>query len=251
MMRYALISDIHGNLPALEAVLHEIGRREAISQTWHLGDLVGYAPWPNEVVALLRDRDIGGIAGNYDSTVATGYQHCGCRYKDARQEALAHASYEWTIAHTSAATKAQLGALPFRLDIRPLGGHIPGPTLILVHGTPTLNTLYWTEDRPDSFCTKMAEAAGARAGDVIAFGHTHVPWHRDVAGVHFVNTGSVGRPKDGDWRAGYVVLDIGTGSVGVEFARVAYDVEAAAAAILTSELPREFADFLRTGGRPG
>jgi predicted phosphodiesterase len=250
-VRYALISDIHGNLPALEAVLHDIGRREAIRRTWHLGDLVGYAPWPNEVVALLRDRDIGGVAGNYDSTVATGYKHCGCRYEDARQEALAHASYEWTTAHTSEATKAQLGALPFRLDIRPLGGHVPGPTLILVHGTPTLNTLYWTEDRPDSFCTKMAEAAGARAGDVVAFGHTHMPWHREVAGVHFINTGSVGRPKDGDWRAGYVVLDIGTGPVGVEFVRVTYNVEAAAVAIVTSELPRELADFLRTGGRAG
>jgi predicted phosphodiesterase len=249
-MRYALISDVHGNLPALEAVLHDIVERgAAVSQTWHLGDLVGYGPWPNEVVALLRERGIDGISGNYDSTVAANYKHCGCRYEDARQEALAHQSYEWTKAHTSDATKRQLADLPFRLDIRPLGGHQPGPTVILVHGTPTLNTLYWTEDRPDSFCTRMAEAAGARGGDVIAFGHTHKPWHREVGGVHFVNTGSVGRPKDGDWRAGYVLLDVGAGAVGVEFVRMEYDIEKVVRGIVDSELPDAFADFLRTGGR--
>jgi predicted phosphodiesterase len=254
-MRYALMSDIHGNLPALEAVLANIATRGAVidhtwHRTWHLGDLVGYGPWPNEVVALLQARGIGGVSGNYDSTVATNYKHCGCRYEDARQEALAHASYEWTKAHTSDLTKAQLSALPFRVDIRPLGGHLPGPTVILVHGTPTLNTLYWTEERPQSFCLMMARAAGARAGDVIALGHTHKPWHREIEGMHFVNTGSVGRPKDGDWRAGYVLLDIGPGVAGVEFVRVEYDVARAARGILASALPNEFADFLRTGGPP-
>lgn len=249
-MKIALLSDIHANLPALEAVLADIERREHVSATYHLGDLVGYAPWPNETVALLRERGIQGIAGNYDSTVATGYKHCGCRYEDPRQEELSHLSYAWTREHTSAATRRFLGALPFRLDVRPLGGHITGPTLILVHGNPTLNTFYWTEDRPDSFCAKMAEAAGARAGDVVAFGHTHLAYHREVGGVHFVNTGSVGRPKDGDWRAGYVVVDFGEGGPLVEFVRVEYDVKRAAEAIRRSELPAEFADFLEAGGKP-
>ena len=249
-MRYALISDIHANLPALEAVLADVATRGDVDVTYHLGDLVGYAPWPNETVALLRERGIAGVAGNYDSTTATDYRHCGCRYEDPRQEELSHISYDWTRRHCSAETKRLLGALPFRIDVRPRGGHLAGPTLILVHGTPTLNTLYWTEDRPDSFCLKMAQAAGARAGDVIAFGHTHRPWHREVEGIHFVNTGSVGRPKDGDWRAGYVLLDIGDRDTRVEFARVEYDVERAARAIIASELPNEFANYLRTGGQP-
>ena len=85
---------------------------------------------------------------------------------------------------------------------------------------------------------------------MIAFGHTHRPWHREVGGIHFVNTGSVGRPKDGDWRAGYVLLDVGDGPVQVEFVRVEYDVGAAMRAIRASDLPDEFAEFLRTGGRP-
>lgn len=247
-MRIALISDIHANLPALEAVLQEIGRRE-ISSVYHLGDLVGYAPWPNEVVARLRDAGISGIAGNYDSTVATDYKHCGCKYEDPRQEELSHISYAWTRAHVSPETKAFLGQLPFRLDVRPLGGHVAGPTLILVHGTPVNNVTYWTEDRPDSFCAKMGLAAGARAGDLIAFGHTHKPWHRLVDGVHFVNTGSVGRPKDGDWRAGYVVIDVHvSGSMTIEFARVPYDIDAAAGAIGPAGLPNDFAEYLRSGG---
>ena len=246
-MRLALISDIHANLPALEAVLGDIERR-GVDATYHIGDLVGYAPWPNEVVVKLRQLEIEGVAGNYDSTVATDYKHCGCKYEDPHQEELTHLSYQWTRENVSPETRAFLGALPFRLDVRPNGGHASGPTLILVHGTPTLNTLYWTEDRPDSFCTQMAKLAGARAGDVIAFGHTHKPWHREVEGVHFVNTGSVGRPKDGDPRAGYVALTLGEGAPAVEFVRVEYEVERAMRGIRSSTLPDEFAEYLRTGG---
>ncbi|HWK88485.1 MAG TPA: metallophosphoesterase family protein, partial [Longimicrobium sp.] len=184
-------------------------------------------------------------------TVAADYKHCGCRYEDPRQEELSHLSYAWTRAHVGAETKAYLGALPFRLDVRPLGGHVPGPRVILVHGTPTLNTLYWTQDRQDAFCLQMAAHAGAAAGDVICFGHTHLPWHREVEGIHFVNTGSAGRPKDGDWRAGYVVLSVDGPSVDVDFIRVEYDLERAMEGIRASDLPDEFAEYLRTGGPGG
>jgi predicted phosphodiesterase len=249
-VRYALISDIHANLPALEAVLDHISQQPGVTATYHLGDLVGYAPWPDETVGLLRERNIPGVAGNYDSTVATDYKHCGCRYEDPRQEELSHLSYNWTRQHVSKATKDFLGALPFRIDLLPKGGHTAGPRVVLVHGTPTLNTLYWTEDRPEDFCLKMASHAGARAGDVIAFGHTHPPWRREVAGIHFLNTGSVGRPKDGDWRAGYVLLQVGDGPVEPEFIRVSYDLERAMKGIRASDLPDDFAEYLGTGGQP-
>lgn len=249
-MRYALISDIHANLPALEAVLDHIADRPEIDATFHLGDLVGYAPWPNETVALLKESRIEGIAGNYDSTTATDYKHCGCKYEDPHQAELAHLSYEWTRQHCSPDTKRFLGRLPFRLDLRPNGGHQSGPAVILVHGTPTLNTLYWTEDRSDAFCLKMAEKARARSGDVLCFGHTHKPWERKIEGIHFVNTGSVGRPKDRDPRAGYVVLEMGESGPIVEFVRVEYDLDEAMRGILASDLPDEFAEYLATGGMP-
>lgn len=247
-MKTALLSDVHGNLPALEAVLAHLDGRRDLDAIYHLGDLVGYAPWPNEVVALLRDRAIPGVAGNYDSTTATDYEHCGCRYEDPHQEALSHESYDWTRAHVTSATKRFLGALPFRIDHRPLGGHTSGPRLIMVHGNPVLNTVYWTEDRSDAFCAKMAAQLGAREGDVVAFGHTHRPWHRAVEGVHFVNTGSVGRPKDGDPRAGYVVVDMDGESVAVDFVRLDYDIERAAAGVRDSDLPNDFAEHLEQGG---
>jgi predicted phosphodiesterase len=246
-MRFALISDVHANLPALEAVLGDIDARP-FDAIYHLGDLVGYAPWPNEVVELVASRGIPGVAGNYDSTVATSYKHCGCRYEDPLQEALSHVSYAWTLAQVTPETRRYLAALPFRLDVRAGGGHQAGEQLILVHGTPTLNTVYWTEERPAEFSLDMARRVGARAGDVIAFGHTHRPWHRVIEGIHFVNTGSVGRPKDGDWRASYAAVTLGAGSVEVEVLRVEYDLERAARAIRDSELPDEFAQILATGG---
>jgi predicted phosphodiesterase len=290
MTRYALISDIHANLPALEAVLADIDARGDVDAVYHLGDLVGYAPWPNEVVELLDSRAIAGVAGNYDSTTATAYEHCGCRYEDPRQEELSHLSYAWTLEHVTPVTRRRLGALPFRIDLRPRGGHTAGPRIILIHGNPVLNTVYWTADRSDAFCLEMAAKLGARAGDVVAFGHTHVPWHRVIDGIDFVNTGSVGRPKDGDWRAGYVLVGDGADSSGaladagrarardikgefgtdikgdegdggdggdgdrsgwvIEGVRVEYDLARAAEAIRASELPDDFADFLENGGCP-
>ena len=140
-VRLALISDIHANVQALDAVLADIDARGDADAIYHLGDLVGYSSSPNEVIARLRDRGIGGIAGNYDSTVAAGYTHCGCRSETPRQEELAHVSYEYTRRTVTADTKRFLAGLPFSLDLRPLGGHAAGPTVVLVHGTPTLNTL--------------------------------------------------------------------------------------------------------------
>ena len=250
-MKVALISDIHANLPALEAVLADIDRRSDVEAIYHLGDLVGYAPWPNETVSLIRSRAIPGVAGNYDSTTGTDYKHCGCKYENPRQEELSHVSYGWTLAHVTPETKRFLAGLPFRLDLWPFGGHLTGkPRVTLVHGSPTSNTLYWTEDRPNSFCEQMAAIAGMKAGDVIAFGHTHRPWSRESSGMLFLNTGSVGKPKDGDWRAGYVILDVDEASARPELVRVEYDVQRAMKGIRRSELPDEFAEDLRTGGSP-
>ncbi len=188
------------------------------------------------------------MAGNYDSTVATDHPHCGCKYEDPVQEALSHRSYDWTRAHVSPATPRVLAGLPFRLDLRPLGGHKAGPRVVLVHGTLTLNTVYWTADRSDDFCLEMAGHAALGPGDVIAFGHAHKPWHREIGGIHFVNTGSVGRPKDGDWRAGYTLHTVEPGAITAEHRRVEYALARAIDGIRASELPGEFADQLRTGG---
>jgi predicted phosphodiesterase len=247
-MKYALLSDIHANLPALEVVLRDVERQQ-VDAIYHLGDLTGYAPWPNEVVSLLRQRGIPGIAGNYDSTVATDYKHCGCRADSPREEELSHISYEWTRQRVTPATKSYLASLPFRIDIRPLGGHVSGPSIVLIHGNQALNTVYVTEDRSDDFLAKMAAGIGANAGDMICFGHTHKPWQRAVGSVQFVNAGSVGRPKDGDSRACYVIVSANGTQLSTEFVRVEYDTELVAREIINSGLPAEFADVIRSGGR--
>ena len=247
-MRYALISDIHGNLPALDAALRDIAQRGDVDATYHLGDLVGYGPWPNEVVERIVAEGIAGVSGNYDSTVATRYAHCGCRVEGPREEALAHASFSWTVEAVTARTRAALRALPFRLDLRPRGSHVAGPTVTLLHATPVTSLVYVTADRSDDFLRQLGSQVSARAGDVVCFGHTHKPWVRVVDQVTFVNTGSVGRPKDGDPRGSYILLDVGGPEVQVEIARVAYDVEAVARGLQAAGLPEEFAAFLRAGG---
>jgi predicted phosphodiesterase len=143
-----------------------------------------------------------------------------------------------------------LAALPFRMDLRPLGSHIAaGPTVVLVHGTPLVNTQYWYETRDDLFCAHMSQRAGLKRGDALAFGHTHQLWHHAIDGVHYVNAGTAGRPKDGDPRVSYALLDVAAdGEITTEFVRVEYDVERAARAIRGSALPDEFAEFLETGG---
>lgn len=249
-MRLALISDIHANLHALSAVFGDIAFRGLEADTYHLGDLVGYGPHPDETVEMISGRGITGVAGNYDSTVAHGNEHCGCKYEDAEQARLAQESYEWTLSNTAQRTKDRLGRLPFRIDVQPSGGHRPGPRVILVHGTPTLNTVYWHEHRSDDFCLKMAAVAGARSGDVIAFGHTHIPWFRVVEGIGFVNAGSVGRPKDGNPGACYALVDLSGDAPAVDFIRVDYDLAAAAREIRESSLPDFFADYLEAGGAP-
>lgn len=246
-MQIALLSDVHANLHALDAVLADISARPNIVASYHLGDLVGYHAHPNEVIERLAEHAITGVSGNYDSTVAHRYKHCGCRADTPEQEALAHESFAWTLAHVSEASRRALAALPFRLALKPLGGHAGGPTLHLMHATPVNNLVYVTEDRTDDFLRRMGEQTGAQSGDLVAFGHTHKPWQRLVDGVRYVNTGSVGRPKDGDPRAGWVLLQFGETGVRATQQRVSYDVEGACAAIKSAGLPDAFADTLRTG----
>ena len=247
-MRLAFISDIHGNLPALEAALREIAARN-VEATYHLGDLVGYGPWPNEVIDRIRAAGIAGVSGNYDTTVALGHPSCGCQHHDPRHKALSAESYAWTRAHVTAANRRYLAGLPFRLDLRPRGGHRAGPGVILVHGAATLNTVYWREDRSDRFCRKMIARLGAREGDAVLFGHTHEPWTRVVDGRTLVNTGSVGRPKDGDPRGSYALMDVGPDGIGISFPRAGYDLARTTAAIAAAGLPPELGTILRTGGR--
>jgi putative phosphoesterase len=237
-MRMAIFSDIHGNMPALEAVLSDIANQKPDAR-YCLGDLVGYASFPNEVTERIRDENISTVMGNYDDGVGYDRDECGCAYREERERELGDQSLAWTKAHTTAENKAFLrGLLP---EIRFEDG---GKRVLLVHGSPRKMNEYLFEDRALSSFQRLAASSNA---DIIVFGHTHKPYVKNVDGVLFVNVGSVGKPKDGDWRAGYAVLDVSGGPT-VDFRRVEYDVKKAANAIRRTELPDEFAVDIETGG---
>lgn len=237
-MRIGIISDIHGNLAALEAVLEDLRGRD-IDELYCLGDLVGYAPFPDEVTDRIRREGIRTVLGNYDDGVGFDRADCGCAYRDPVERAIGEQSLEWTKAHVSAGYKAFLRSLEqeIRLDVN-------GRRLLLVHGSPRSRNEYLFEDRPASSFQRIARDARA---DIIVFGHTHRPYVKQVGQVLFVNAGSVGKPKDGDWRACYVVLEPAAPGP-VQFVRVPYDVRSVAAAIRHSDLPDALAAALESGG---
>lgn len=233
--RVAIFSDVHANLPALEAVLDEIDAA-GITAILCGGDLVGYGPHPNEVCTLIQQRAIPTIYGNYDHAIARDEHDCGCAYITRHDRDLGQESVEWTLVNTGPAAKNFMRELPF--DLRFAVGTCD---VHLVHGSPRRVNEYLFEDKPLSLYERLARAEEAGA---LVFGHTHKPWV-DVRGdVMFINSGSVGKPKDGDPRACWIELRSAPAYVEVVAHRVGYDADAVAAQVRAAGLPGEFADKL-------
>lgn len=254
-MKIALFSDIHANIDALNPVLEDMYSRSP-DAVYCLGDLVGYAPYPNEVIQAIRGKGIPVIAGNYDQGVGLNSDDCGCAYQTEEDKARGAESIAFTNNIITDKNRAYLRSLPAQLRIE-FGVNTDSYHLLLVHGSPRKINEYLFEDRKDKSMIRMMERAQAH---IMAFGHTHKPYHktlkdRDGNYRHAINIGSVGKPKDGDPRACYVMLQwendldlTRKDGLNVEFIRVAYDVENAAKAVEESPLPDAFADMLRNGG---
>jgi putative phosphoesterase len=240
MMRFAIFSDVHGNLHALEAVGADIERADC-DAVYCLGDLVGYGAFPNEVTERVRRRETPTVMGNYDDGVGFERDECGCAYRDPIDQELGERSLAWTKAQVTPENKAYLRTL-----LKEIRFEADGKRVLLVHGSPRKINEYLFEDRPISSFQRLAATSNA---DIIVFGHTHKPYIKIVDGVMFLNVGSVGKPKDEDWRACYAVLHTKDTPSAV-FRRVEYDVKAAAGAIRATELPDEFAFDVETGGAP-
>jgi putative phosphoesterase len=256
-MKIALFSDIHANLPALEACLASIDARE-VDAVYCLGDLVGYNCWPNEVTDTIRGRGIPTIAGNYDQGIGLGIDECGCAYKTDLDKEMGQRSIAYTNAAVQPAQRQYLRTLPaqIRVSFQLAESKLE---LLLVHGSPRRINEYLFEDREEKSFLRILEEANA---DILCFGHTHKPFHRvlevqESAGTryrHAINIGSVGKPKDGDPRGCYAILHIDASSqvearesISVEFVRFDYDVEKAAREVEESILPNVYADMLRKG----
>lgn len=238
-MIIAVLSDIHANLHALQAVWRDLNKK-APDAVYCLGDLVGYGALPNETIGFLRERDIPTVMGNYDDGVGFDKDDCGCAYYGSEEERLGKLSLTWSRERTTAANKAYLRKLPIQIRLEG-----KDPSVLMVHGSPRRVNEYLYEDRPKSTYERLSKLAGT---DVVLFGHTHLPYMKIAAGTLFVNVGSVGKPKDEDPRAGYTILTL-EHNPSVEFRRVGYDIAGAAKTVRESGLPHYYANLLETGGK--
>jgi len=249
MRRLALFADVHANLPALDAVLVDIDSAGiGAGDVFCLGDLVGYGPDPAGVVARIREADIPTVRGNYDDGVGNRRGQCGCYYATEQARRDGDASYAFTDAALSDADHGWLAALPGEIRFEEAGRRV-----LLAHGSPRKINEYLLLDRTDPFLARLADEANA---DIVCVGHIHLPYHRVVEGadarrIDYVSVPSVGKPKDGDPRAGWAEVLIGEGGspeasvLEARFHRVDYDVEAVAAAMLAAGLPPTLAQALR------
>jgi predicted phosphodiesterase len=256
-MRIALFSDIHANLPALEACLANMNEHKP-DAVYCLGDLVGYNVWPNEVINEIRKHRIPAIAGNYDFGIGRTSNDCGCAYKTNKEKEMGAVSISYTNSIIKDDERAYLRTLPAHIRVE-FQLNDDKLNLLLVHGSPRKINEYLFEDRDEKSLLRIMEEADA---DIMCFAHTHKPYHRMLtAGPHSnthyrhaINIGSVGKPKDDDSRGCYVILTIDEDSnvvnkyaVQVAFIRFVYDIEKAARAVEDSPLPNEYADMLRRG----
>ncbi len=228
MKKVAVISDVHANLEALDAVLKEVDGLDAFC----LGDLVDYGANPNEVIEAIRGIGIPTIMGNHDWAAITG---------DTSQfNPKAAMSSIWTRKKLDDASLGYLRALAEERR-----ESLAGNSLYFTHGSP--DDRLWEYVDPRTHSNLFGHYLDKLGVQIIGLGHTHIPYVWRERGRVVFNPGSVGQPRDGDWRASFALLSVGEGGLSVEIRRVEYDVESAASKIREAGLPRSHADRLVTG----
>jgi predicted phosphodiesterase len=227
-MRIAVLGDIHGNLPALEAALAAVDGAKC-DLILHTGDLVGYGPHPNETIDLVRAREIEGVRGHFDENAAWRTESSGAEGEE-EAVALADASHAWTERALGERQRSFLKDLPFSIERR-IGGRLAS----LFHASPSDLVTGIEETFSEELLLQYVEETGA---GVFLFGHTHHAWHRVAGDAHFVNAGSVGCSTDGDPRASIAIVEIGA-RVEVDVRRVPYDIERTARDAWRSGSPRD------------
>lgn len=263
MRRIALYSDIHANIVALEAVIADMDAR-GIAERYCLGDLAGYGPRPAEVIARIRELGDRVVQGNYDRAICEHRVTPGTEFFTPQETLDGVESYAYAVASVPPDEASFLCGLEPEISLE-----VDGARILLCHGSPrSVHDVVEADTEPAILAAYIDETHA----DVVCCGHIHAPFHRVVVTadrfLHWVNAGSVGRPRDGDPRASWVELVIGEheevlavapadtacrriGATGVWLStihhRVAYDVEAVFHDMLTVGLPPTLAAGLRTG----
>ena len=250
----ALIGDVHSNLPALRAVLADAKERGA-TMILNTGDLVGYGPYPEEVVDMLRSCGVISITGNYDQSLLTRWwmsEESSSERSEVDWDAdpedtvilqLKRAVSKWTYDALSLDSRGYLELLPEQIRTT-----LYGRRLLLVHGSPSSITEYITSETPK---TRLSEIANSSDADIIVSGHTHMPFVKEVDQVLFINAGSVGRSEGGDPRACYALISCeAENKLVVEHIRVSYDVDEMIHKMEQCEFPELYIRAIREGRCP-
>ncbi len=238
-MKVAIIGDIHSNYIALISVLKDI-KKQNIKNIFCLGDLIGYAPYPDKIFAVLKDakNNIKTIIGNYDEAVAFGRENCGCGYTDLTGTAMGKISFDWTLKNTAQENKDWIKNLPKEIRLS-----ANNKKVLMVHGSPEN-----ISGRADLLTDEQLSATMEKTNaDVLFCAHTHIPYHKIIYNKHVVNPGSVGRPRIGSPQANYAIVDLNN-RCNVRFQFIDYDNESFAKEIENSDMPKNnFAEAIRTG----
>ena len=212
-MIIALISDIHGNLPALKAVIKDASQANA-QEIWCLGDLVGYLPFPNECISLIQKKTSASIVGNYDLKVID-FEKEKREWKQSKKPAKFDA-FEWNSRNLNPQSQRYIRSLP--VNIRRKIGKFK---ILLTHGSPQNIEEPVLPETPQERLIELCKTANA---DIIVMGHTHQFMNRKVSNQWFINPGSVGLPVKKDLRASYALLEIKQGKIQVVERKIEYDV---------------------------
>lgn len=222
-MQVGFISDVHANLPALNAVLNDL---QDVDRVCSCGDIVGYNAFPEEVIERFRDEGIDSISGNHDRAVVG---ENAFEFPNPAREVI-----DWTSNRISNENRSFLAQLPATLRL-----HIDGNTIQIVHGSPyDLNEYIYPTDLTLNLVDDLDDEV-----DILVWGHTHYPVVTKLNGVLLLNPGSVGQPRDGDWRASYAVFD--TQTDWVELRRQEYNIDKTIKRAVTESFPRQVVDSLR------
>ncbi len=230
--KIALLGDIHGNLKALEAVLTD-ARSKGATVFLNAGDFVGYGPFPEEVVRLARSSDLISVIGNYDLKALI----VGKCKKGKAKEPEKQLAFRWAYDNLSNESREYLNELPNEIRFQ-----LAGKEFLMTHGSPTSIDEHLGPETSEERLAELTRSSGAQ---VIIVGHSHRDMIKLVGETLFINTGSVGRPDDGDPRATYAIMT--ANPLRAEHVRVEYDVGATVKAIREKGLPEEFAQMLIQG----
>lgn len=239
MKKIAIISDIHGNLPALQKVLEDLESRN-ISDIYCLGDLVDFAPWGNEVIDLIKAKNIPCLLGNHDERIAYDLQIIPLSHHSEKETANRFVAINHSKKYITEENKQWLGSLPLNLELTVPTSKV-NLNVLLVHASLNSNDEYvFEKDNKE----RMLQELKNRQINIVCMGHTHYSYIQKTEDVWVINVGSVGRSKEVDRKATYGIITFRDEEILPEIVKVDYNINAVADAIYKSEIPDFYADFL-------